>query len=59
MKHIKLKLNGGNPKILCSFCSVVIRTATQQEAIYDTLFPREYCDKCLEKLIHYNKTESF
>lgn len=59
MKHIKTKLNGGNTIIQCSFCNRTIRHANLYESTNPRLFPREYCNECLEKLINeYDKPKS-
>ena len=59
MKHIKIKLNGGNTIVQCSHCNKTIRRATCGESLNPPLFPREYCDDCLTELINKCTTEKF
>ena len=49
MKHLKVKLNNGNPVCLCSKCDKILRIATSGECLDPKLYPPEYCDKCLEE----------
>ena len=51
MKHLKVKLNNGNPVCLCSKCDKILRIATSGECLDPKLYPPEYCDKCLEKIV--------
>ena len=51
MSHIKIKLNGGNPVVLCSNCSKIIRSTTVGECLNPKLYPDEYCDECLQLII--------
>lgn len=52
---IKFKLNGGNPVILCSHCSVIIKYSkyfTEDELLAlkgELKLPPQYCDECEEK----------
>lgn len=54
---IKFKLNGGNPVILCSHCSVIIKyskyfTEDEWKAFRGELkLPSQFCDVCEEKRI--------
>lgn len=51
MAHLKVKLNNGNPVCLCSKCDKILRSATNGECLNPRLYPPEYCDKCLEKIV--------
>lgn len=51
MAHLKIKLNNGNPVCLCSKCDKILRGATSGECLDHRLYPPEYCDKCLEKIV--------
>lgn len=51
MSHLKIKLNGGNPVVLCSNCDKIIRPATSRECLSPKLYPDEYCDECLQLII--------
>jgi hypothetical protein len=48
-----LKFNGGLLAILCSKCSVIIKTGkdfTEQEKLFvkgEVLLPPQYCEKCI------------
>jgi len=52
----KFKLNGGNPVLLCSHCSVILKYSrhfTDDEwlaAKGELKLPPQYCDECAEKL---------
>ena len=52
----RFKLNGGNPVMLCSKCSTIIkywRFFTEEEKLACTgeiKIPAQYCDDCEEKL---------
>lgn len=59
MKHIKIKLNGGNPVVLCSYCDKIIRSSTSGESLNPPLYPRELCDECSTKLLNECKTENY
>jgi len=57
MKHRAVfKLNGGNPVILCSKCSVIIKYwkfFTEEEKLAskgEIKIPPQYCDECAEEL---------
>lgn len=52
---IKFKLNGGNPVILCSHCSTILKyyrhfSDEEVKAWENNIkLPAQYCDKCEEK----------
>ena len=54
MEKAVIKFNGGNLALLCSRCSVIIKTGkdfTQEELDYTlekgkNILPPQYCDKC-------------
>ena len=57
MKHRAVfKLNGGNPVLLCSKCSKIIKYSryfTEEEikaSKGEIKLPPQYCDDCAEKL---------
>ena len=51
----KFKLNGGNPVLLCSQCSIIIKYSkhfTEEERLAcegEIKLPAQYCDECAEK----------
>lgn len=53
---IKFKFNGGNPVILCSHCSVILKyhkhfSEDEIKALEGKIkLPAQFCDKCEEKL---------
>jgi len=55
----KFKLNGGNPVLLCSKCSTIIKYShhfTEDEtkaASGEIKIPAQFCDKCEEKMKIY------
>lgn len=56
MEKAIIKFNGGNLAMLCSGCSVIIKTGiefTQEEktAIKWDKLPPQYCDKCHNELL--------
>lgn len=50
--HLKVKLNGGSPVVLCSMCDKILRIATSGECLDPRKFAEEYCDECLQKIIN-------
>ena len=54
----KFKLNGGNPVLLCSKCSVIIKyshhfTEEENKACKGEIkIPAQFCDKCEEKMLY-------
>lgn len=57
MEKAIVKFNGGNLALLCSKCSVIIKTGKdftkeEMDAVFDVKgnkFPAQYCDKCKPK----------
>lgn len=51
----KFKLNGGNPVLLCSHCSIILKYSrhfTDEEWLAvkgEIKLPPQYCDECEEK----------
>ena len=58
MSHLKIKLNGGNPVVLCSNCDKILRPALEIEIKYCRLFVGKYCDDCNKKLFEELKNKS-
>lgn len=60
MKHkARFKFNGGNPVLLCSRCSIIIKYwkfFTDEEKLAskgEIKIPAQYCDEC-EEILKYN-----
>lgn len=52
-EQIKIKLNGGNPVVLCSKCNTIIRGAL----VKDKDLPPQYCNQCLQNMVYKWKTK--
>lgn len=58
MSHLKIKLNGGNPVVLCSNCDKILRPAESVEIKYPQFFSEKRCDDCNKKLFEELKNKS-